>query len=197
MKTLVPGYQRQRQVHAGADVGCTAKCAGAASGCRAFSAGMEGTPLGTGEGDGHLFSGRKSILGHGRQLYQDLYGTPSGGGRSDFGAVFWPVHLFISGGAPMAAKPGPGALLRCAGLRRKAESWNLSAGCFGGVAAMPIVPSWPRSPRLTRISLCCCAASASWKHGGKRRKQMGYKLADLTQQPEQASLKTTSATETI
>ncbi len=54
-----------------------------------------------------------------------------------------------------------------------------------------------RSPRLTRISLCCCAASASWKHGGKRRKQMGYKLADLTQQPEQASLKTTSATERI
>lgn len=109
------------------------------------------------------------------------------GGRSDFGAVFWPVHLFISGGAPMAAKPGA----RCAApLRRAAKKswiWNLSAGCFGGAAAMPIVPSWPRSPGLTRISLCCCAASASWKHGGRKRKQMGYKLVDLTQQPEQAS----------
>lgn len=82
-------------------------------------------------------------------------------------------------------------------VAKKSWIWNLSAGCFGGAAAMPIVPSWPRSPRLTRISLCCCAASASWKHGGKRRKQMGYKLADLTQQPEQASLKTTSATERI
>ncbi len=29
--------------------------------------------------------------------------------------------------------------------------------------------------------------SGSWKLGGRKRKQMGYKIVDLTQQPEQAS----------
>ena len=90
--------------------------------------------------------------------------------------------------------------VRCSAAPGCEEKLDLGIYLLGALAGSQPCLSWcpagPDMPRLTRISLCCCAASASsGSMAEKGESKMGYKLADLTQQPEQASLKTTSATE--